>query len=530
MGLRFAAALALLCCTMPVLAEYPDDCLGPLEPSAATCPPGLSYKGCCDSARRSVFCQGGKLICLDCAGISPKCGWTPGKEYNCGTDGSPDPSGIFSPVCSFCDPACGVGESCVDGTCTPCQPDCDGKECGFDGCGGSCGICPAGEWCQNDSSCQASTQCPPTTDLKCGASFEATTAGESNLLEGYACTDKDSGGAERAYRFVPPADGMVRFELKAMDGAWVRMYLTHSQCTPMACFASGHELLEVPLEGGKEYFVIVDGDTDNEGAFELSVTCQSTCLPNCTNAECGPDGCFGSCGECTGIAECYEGQCFANDGCTPTYLKGCGGCICEECVCGADSWCCEVAWDEACVNRCDVECEGCGLVDFCGDSTCQSPAEDCSICPEDCPCSDSQICVDATCVCAPQCEDKQCGFDGCGGDCGTCPGGQDVCVQGQCVCQPNCEDRECGSDGCEGTCGTCPDDATCSDGLCLATPDEAPDVTGDTLATDLGPEISEQKPASDTGCCAGGTNGPLAFVLSILLSLLVGWAFTRRRA
>jgi hypothetical protein len=359
---------------------------------------------------------------------------------------------------------------------------------------------------------------------------------------------KIRGGGEKAYRFVPPADGMVRFELVSKGDAWLRMYLTHSQCTPGACFASGHELLEVPLQGDTEYFLIIDGDTDSEGDFELKVFCSATCTPDCTNSECGPDGCFGSCGDCSAPAECYDGQCFANDGCTPTYLKGCGGCVCEECVCAADSWCCEVAWDEACVNRCDVECAGCGLSDYCGDGTCQSPAEDCAtcaedcscvcgdgecqaklenctLCPEDCICAADEMCFEGDCICAPQCDGKQCGFDGCGGECGTCPGDQDVCVQGTCICQPNCAALDCGPDGCDGTCGTCATNATCTAGICLA----SPDIVTDIPSIDLGPEPTESMPANDSGCCAGGAGGPLGFVLSILLSLLLGWVFTRRR-
>ena len=380
---RLAFVLAFFFATTPVWADYPDQCLGPVEPSAESCPPGLTYTGCCDESGRAVYCKMGKLLCLDCAGISPTCGWTPGKSYNCGTDGGADPSGIFPPTCKLCEPQCGQGESCKMGQCAPCQPDCAGQKCGFDGCGGSCGICAEGQWCDGKGQCQDAPQCPAPVDLKCGTTVSATTLGTKNTLDNYSCTGADSGGGERAYRFSNPTHGMVRFELKGGEGVWLRMYLTHSQCTPAACFAEAHELLEVSLQGGIEYFVIIDGHTDSEGEFELTVTCQATCLPNCTNSECGTDGCFGSCGECDAPAECYKGQCFANDGCAPTYLKGCGGCVCEECVCAADSWCCGVAWDEACVNRCDVECGGCGIADYCSDGECSAPAEDCGTCPND---------------------------------------------------------------------------------------------------------------------------------------------------
>jgi len=64
------------------------------------------------------FLDDGTCICLpDCAG----------KE--CGPDGC-------GGICGLC----ADGTACVDGQC-PCEPVCDGFACGDDGCGGSCGQC-----------------------------------------------------------------------------------------------------------------------------------------------------------------------------------------------------------------------------------------------------------------------------------------------------------------------------------------------------------------------------------------------------
>jgi hypothetical protein len=68
--------------------------------------------------------------------------------------------------------------------------------------------------------------------------------------------------------------------------------------------------------------------------------------------------------------------------------------------------------------------------------------------------------------CQPQCEDKDCGPDGCGGNCGEC-GGLQVCWDGIC-CSPDCDDFDCGPDGCGGSCGYCSDPAVCLDGLCCS--------------------------------------------------------------
>jgi formylglycine-generating enzyme required for sulfatase activity len=68
----------------------------------------------------------------------------------------------------------------------------------------------------------------------------------------------------------------------------------------------------------------------------------------------------------------------------------------------------------------------------------------------------------ATPPCTPDCDDLDCGDDGCGGSCGACDDGA-LCTDGQCVvCTPDCAGRDCGGDGCGGSCGECGDDAACS--------------------------------------------------------------------
>lgn len=69
------------------------------------------------------------------------------------------------------------------------------------------------------------------------------------------------------------------------------------------------------------------------------------------------------------------------------------------------------------------------------------------------------------CGCAPQCKDRNCGSDGCNGNCGSKDGGCPLgwqCDEHKVCCKPDCRYRECGSDGCGGTCGTlgggCPTD------------------------------------------------------------------------
>lgn len=72
-------------------------------------------------------------------------------------------------------------------------------------------------------------------------------------------------------------------------------------------------------------------------------------------------------------------------------------------------------------------------------------------------------------VCVPNCEDVECGSDGCGGQCGGCNPGV-ACIMHKCACTPDCDGRECGIDGCGGFCGHCVGpDAQQDDSLCLPT-------------------------------------------------------------
>jgi len=78
--------------------------------------------------------------------------------------------------------------------------------------------------------------------------------------------------------------------------------------------------------------------------------------------------------------------------------------------------------------------------------------------------------------CQPQCDDRVCGDDGCGGVCGTCAQ-DESCDAGACLpatpdeCEASCDDLEyaCG-EHCGVACGTCADDERCVDHACVCAP------------------------------------------------------------
>ena len=85
----------------------------------------------------------------------------------------------------FCGRNAGAYDTSLNGTCYSdhsvgasvrciqdggCQPDCTGKICGDDGCGGFCGTCPAPQTCLSGTSCICQVcEGPPPPDNKCGS-------------------------------------------------------------------------------------------------------------------------------------------------------------------------------------------------------------------------------------------------------------------------------------------------------------------------------------------------------------------------
>ncbi|MBM4398178.1 MAG: hypothetical protein FJ087_21135, partial [Deltaproteobacteria bacterium] len=144
---------------------------------------GVTTKGCCYKGDLVKCSYDGKL------GFGPcdkgECGWHALGSYGCNTGGTPDPSGTYPIECNFtCAPKCdgrecgddkcggtcgncSAGQVCNGGTC--CTPGCEGKECGPDGCGGTCGAgCGEGFWCTDVHKCAYGYGCEQTTSAGCG--------------------------------------------------------------------------------------------------------------------------------------------------------------------------------------------------------------------------------------------------------------------------------------------------------------------------------------------------------------------------
>lgn len=103
--------------------------------------------------------------------------------------------------------------------------------------------------------------------------------------------------------------------------------------------------------------------------------------------------------------------------------------------------------------------------------------------------------------CLPNCngpgKPRDCGGDGCGGQCGVCKETQ-FCDNGHCTCKPQCTDKVCGDNGCGGTCGTCLSGLSCQEGKCKV-------VCGDTKCGSGEDKCNcpSDCTAGCWGCCAG---------------------------
>ncbi len=274
---------------------------------------GLGFNGR-NAAAGELNC-GEALVCLlTCAQNDAQC------MYNCGQGLHPKAEDLFgellmclSPVCPGTPPSpvcllqagiskCnGPYQACLNDA--GCVPDCSGKDCGDDGCAGSCGDCPAGLTCKDDFSCGP---CDPS----CG---------------GKQCGDDGCGGSCGS---CGGGDACIEFQCVS--------------CTPQC--------------DGKQCGD--DGCGGSCGTCGFNAQCQEgqcvTCTPNCGGKECGDNGCGGLCGSCPADYECQEGVCVEKVECKPNCLNrecgdnGCGG-TCGSCgggqVCSDAGLCTEPSED-----------------------------------------------------------------------------------------------------------------------------------------------------------------------------------------
>ncbi|MFH1529871.1 MAG: hypothetical protein ABIK09_03945, partial [Pseudomonadota bacterium] len=196
-------------------------------------------------------------------------------------------------------PDWGVDDQCLP--CDACTPDCAGRECGNDSCGGVCGTCDEWLFCQDGMcvngdppQCQGKMCGPDGMGGSCGSCLEDWDCGAEGRCApaGGGCGDVDAEGTCINGWKVTCPDGEPQYE----------------PCPFNAC-------------------VVPPGT----GVAECS---EVPCPPDCFGKVCGDDGCGSgtSCGECTWYQKCKAGACVSKDGCGGSTQVRCSGHGLVSCV------------------------------------------------------------------------------------------------------------------------------------------------------------------------------------------------------
>ncbi len=370
-----------------------------------------------------------------------------------------------------------------------CVPDCTDRVCGDDGCGGSCGVCTGEQVCRElFGTCEIvpGNACISPLDLDGVPPMSVTgdTSVDAQDTFSYVSgcptgpTSAGAGAADNVYRFVAPTSAVFTFTLVASYDA--RLYVaTDCDAPDQACLGAsapgvGSDTVSVslPLSESDIYYVFVDGGGGGSGPYELTVS--APCTPNCTDRTCGSDGCGTSCGTCEVDQVCGAGNCVSLDGegcgapfpvdaqtlptsvsaTTAASLDALGGCPEAGSVVSAQSpdqvwsftplvsgvYSVHLAAEFQAVLSLRASCEDACL----GDDAVGGQASASVTAPlvagityfvvvdgQDGESGPYDLTFDAPC--APSCDDKVCGADGCGSTCGDC-NGDDACdAIGQCV-------------------------------------------------------------------------------------------------
>jgi len=126
---------------------------------------------------------------------------------------------IESRTNNSCENLCASDEICDSGSCV-CEPDCSGKECGPDGCGGSCGTCSGGETCDSGT-------CVLTCSDECNPNNYPTCSGdtiENCTMQGDGCYDVTTGATcvGSCYCNNGSCEGGWGYGTSPINGSWDR--------------------------------------------------------------------------------------------------------------------------------------------------------------------------------------------------------------------------------------------------------------------------------------------------------------------
>jgi len=288
----------------------------------------------------------------------------PGKAAACG-DGDPCTVDSCSPAlgcvheaipdCTGCanDAACLDADPCTADLCV--VPDC--QHPAIDGL-----PCDDGDACTFDDTCVGGACIPGLTNVCAGVACEAigevvceqsisddpSAEGATDAIDTYGCNSFHFDGPERIYHFAPAVSGLVTFTLADEQGLYVNLLEDQGQgCRTSNCVGSHTLEVAFAVEGGRDYYVAVDGYAGAAEPFTLKVDCAWTAPEACTDhddndldglIDCDDPDCATSfaCHEAAcanaadddhdGATDCDDPDCFFDGLCT----GGWSGDTCED--------------------------------------------------------------------------------------------------------------------------------------------------------------------------------------------------------
>ncbi|PKN55065.1 MAG: hypothetical protein CVU56_23200 [Deltaproteobacteria bacterium HGW-Deltaproteobacteria-14] len=299
---------------------------------------------------------------------------------------------------------------------------------------------------------------------------------------------------DQVFALTPVVDGVYTVHLDADFDAVVSVRegcdADAATCLAVEAQVEGDETLLVPLDAGVDYVIVVDGfgnDVAERGAYTLSV--DAPCPRTCGDRVCGEDGCGLTCGECPNAACAPVGTCVApqtlpGNLCQtafvvgPVPFAGAGNTLyasdalsLPESACGDgyptlgagtpdQVW--RFAAPAAGIYRVDLDASFYGaLYVLASCATGETPDDDCLAAAAGAPHVGVNLDLAAG-------QEVRVVVDGASPTVTPLRGTYALRVSG--VCAPQCEGRDCGLDGCGGSCGTCQDGLACNaaDGRCVA--------------------------------------------------------------
>jgi hypothetical protein len=329
--------------------------------------------------------------------------------------------------------------------------DCDAAAQGSDACSNTAIVCDDGDLCTDDS-CDPATGCM-STPIDCDDGDACTNdgcaiSGSSNCCEAHGGLGCDNAECQAVVCGADPFccdttwDGICAGEAADLCGDLCFAICTH---TPIDC---------------------ADGD-------------------GCTEDSCDPatGGCMSTPIDCDDGDACTNDACAVSNCCEDHGGLGCDNAECQAVVCGADPFCCDVAWDGICAGE---------AADYCVD-LCSGGGGHCTHTPVDCA------------------DDSACTAD-------TCDPATGGCINTLLDCDDN---NACTTDDCDSSSGCSYEDVDCDDGMACTVDSCDPDTGCANLAGALCLDL-DIKPGGCPNSVNPGSSGTLTVALVGMPGFAIG--------